>query len=327
MSIITKHILVADIGGTNARFAVADFSSVGLDGVPEISGFESYPCADFQNPAELIGQYISDHAVSGLDAACFAVAGPVTKNKATLTNLGWKIEGAEIEERFGIPKAVIANDFQALARSVTALDQNELLALHETQTTLHEGPISVMGPGTGFGLALVLIGRTTVTVAPTEGGHTSFVPHGDSEAAVFQEVHKSMGRVTIETFMSGIGILRIYRAVCSLRGIQPRNYEPSTISQQALENGEEACVDTLNIFCSMLGGIAADIALTQGAVGGVYLGGGILPKIGEFLAGSNFVERFLDKPPMNDYIAKIPVNLITDPKAALIGASLLAIDS
>lgn len=319
--------MVADIGGTNARFAIADFSSVGLDGVPDISGFQTYPCADFQNPVELIGRYITDHEVSGLDAACFAVAGPVSKGKATLTNLGWTIESAEIEERLGLPKAVIANDFQALARSVTALDQDKLLKLHETNSSLHDGPISVMGPGTGFGLALVLIGRTTVTVAPTEGGHASFVPHGDTETSVFQEVHKSMGRVTVETFMSGIGILRIYRAVCSLRGVQPRNYEPSTISQQALENADDACVETLKVFCSMLGGVAADIALTQGAVGGVYLGGGILPKIGDFLARSDFVERFMDKPPMNDYIAKIPVSLITDPKAALIGASLLAIDS
>lgn len=298
-----------------------------MDGVPDISGFESYPCAEFQNAAELIGRYIADQQVSGLDAACFAVAGPVAKNKATLTNLGWTIDGAEIEDRLSLPKVVIANDFQALARSVTALDQNKLLKLHETDSTLHDGPISVMGPGTGFGLALVLIGRTTVTVAPTEGGHASFVPHGESESAVFQEVFKSMGRVTVETFMSGIGILRIYRAVCSLRGIQPRNYEPSTISQQALENGDDACVETLRVFCSMLGGVAADIALTQGAVGGVYLGGGILPKIGSFLQSSDFMDRFLDKPPMNDYVADVPVNVITDPTAALIGASLLAIDT
>lgn len=319
--------MVADIGGTNARFAIADFSAIGLDGVPHISGFQTYSCADFQNPIDLISHYIVENNVSGLDAACFAVAGPVASNKAVLTNLGWSIEGTAIEQKLAIKKAVIANDFQALARSVTALDEDKLVPLHKSPTGAHKGPISVMGPGTGFGLALVIIGRTSVTVAPTEGGHASFVPHGDRETAIFQAVHKSMGRVTVETFMSGIGILRIYRAVCSVRGISPRNYEPSTVSQQALENKDDACVETLQIFCSMLGGIAADIALTQGAVGGVFLGGGILPKIGGFLENSEFLKRYLDKPPMTNYVREIPVSLIADPQAALIGASLLAVDT
>ena len=244
-----------------------------------------------------------------------------------------KIELIELEQQFSAESMDDESTVYELSKCVQTFieylpgDYAQLLKLHETSSTLHEGPISVMGPGTGFGLALVLIGRTTVTVAPTEGGHASFVPHGESESAVFQEVFKSMGRVTVETFMSGIGILRIYSAVCSLRGIQPRNYEPSTISQQALENGDDACVETLRVFCSMLGGVAADIALTQGAVGGVYLGGGILPKIGSFLQSSNFMDRFLDKPPMNDYVAGVPVSVITDPTAALIGASLLAIDT
>lgn len=324
-----RHILVADIGGTNARFAVADVKSDGGGDVgasTTIHDFRAYPCADFHDPIQLIQQYLSDTRTRAVDAACFAVAGPVSKGHAYLTNLGWDIDAEEVSKSTSIAKVVIANDFQALARSVTALKPEGRVCLHAAEQAATSGPISVMGPGTGFGLAQVLLHGTDVTVVPTEGGHASFVPHGNLETAVWNEVHDSMGRVTVETLMSGIGILRIYRAICSLRNETPRNFEPSTISQLALEHEDEACVDTLKVFCSMLGGVAADVALTQGATGGVFLGGGILPKIASFVEKSGLVASFLDKPPMEGYVAKISVELITDPEAALIGASLLATD-
>lgn len=324
-----KRILVADIGGTNARFALASLTpgskTIEANAV-QISDYAAFPCAEFNNPLDLILRYLENHQDTKLDAACLAVAGPVRGNSAYLTNLGWDIDGDEVGADLVLNNVVIANDFQALARSVTALDKNALLGLHDTEPVSDPGPVAVMGPGTGFGLSLVLIRRNSVAVIPTEGGHASFVPHGELETAVWNEVHKSMGRVTVETLMSGIGLLRIYRAICSLRGLTPLNYEPSTISQLALDGSDPACVDTLSVFCSMLGGVAADVALTQGATGGVFLGGGILPKISDFVQKSRLMESFLDKPPMEGFVAKIPVNLIIDPEAALVGACLLAAD-
>ncbi len=330
-------ILVADIGGTNARFALA---SVGparscvatetdqntVQDTIAIHGYRTYPCADFSNPIDLVQHYMQDNGSNTITAACLAVAGPVRGNHAYLTNLGWDINGDDICHSLAVSQTLIANDFQALARSVTALDTSDLLQLHGTEKGGNSGPIAVMGPGTGFGLSQVFVRNHEVNIIPTEGGHASFVPAGDLETAVFNEIQKSMGRVTVETLISGIGIQRIYRAICSLNGITPLNYEPSTISQIATEGSDQACRDTLSVFCNMLGGVAADVALTQGATGGVYLGGGILPKIADFVNKSDLVQHFLDKPPMEDYIANIPVWLIADPEAALIGASLLSAD-
>lgn len=324
-----EPILVADIGGTNARFALASLvpgkSATDARSI-EIRDYAAFPCADFNNPHDLIQQYLQNRKSNKIRAACLAVAGPVRGNGAYLTNLGWDIDGDQVKCDLALGNVVIANDFQALARSVTALDKKNLLRLHEADPVSNPGPMAVMGPGTGFGLSQIFIANDAVTVVPTEGGHASFVPHGDLETAVWNEVHKSMGRITVETLMSGIGVLRIYRAICSLKGLSPLNYEPSTISQLALEASDQACIDTLSVFCSMLGGVAADVALTQGTTGGVFLGGGILPKIAAFVEKSRLIESFLDKPPMEDYVAKIPVSLIVDPEAALVGAALLAAD-
>lgn len=324
----SKKILVADIGGTNARFAAATVENGRgtPPKIPQIDDFASYSCADFHEPQELIEHYLNESGHTGFDAACFAVAGPALDNAAYLTNLGWTIKAGDIEAFSGIPKVTIANDFEALARSVTALDASKMLALHQAEPMLPGGPVCVMGPGTGFGLAQVIRNGQSVIVVPTEGGHSSFVPHGNLETRVWAQVKESMGRITVETLLSGIGILRIYRAICSLNDTIPLNYEPSTISQRALEENDAICVDTLQVFCSMLGGVASDVALTQGAIGGVYLGGGILPKIAGFVQKSKLMESFLDKPPMEEFIAQIPVNLITDPEAALTGACLLADD-
>lgn len=331
-------VLVADIGGTNARFAMASAGSarscVASDAATQntaqdaiaISAYRTYPCADFNNPVDLVQQYLQDNDGHTITAACLAVAGPVRGNHAYLTNLGWDINGDDICHNLALSRTLIANDFQALARSVTALNTGDLLQLHSTEKDGNKGPIAVMGPGTGFGLSQVIIRNHDVNIIPTEGGHASFVPVGDLETAVFNEIQKSMGRVTVETLISGIGIQRIYRAICSLRGVNPLTHEPSTISQIATEGSDHACIDTLSVFCNMLGGVAADVALTQGATGGVYLGGGILPKIADFVNKSELVRHFLDKPPMEDYVANIPVWLITDPEAALVGASLLSAD-
>lgn len=323
-----RRILVADIGGTNARFAIAKLSSGRQDShsVPKIECYSAFPCADFHDAYQLIAHYLQSYGCEELDAACFAVAGPVHDNSAYLTNLGWRVEGKQVAEKFNLPLVTLANDFEALARSVTALNREKLMPLHLANPLTPHGPICVMGPGTGFGLAQVIRSGSSVLVVPTEGGHSSFVPHGILERKVWDAVLTSMGRITVETLMSGIGILRIYRAICALHDVTPLNYEPGTISQRAVEEGDEICRKTLDVFCNMLGGIAADVALTLGATGGVFLGGGILPKIADFVQKSGLVDHFLDKPPMEDFVAKIPVSLIMDPEAALIGASLLAND-
>lgn len=324
-----QQVIVADIGGTNARFAVASLAknqNTGNDAIP-IDHFIGYSCSDFHEPQSLVQAYLNDCPVKGLDTACFAVAGPADGTSAYLTNLGWQFDANKLSDTLGLSTIIVANDFAALARSVTALNPENLISLHDSADAHAGGPLSVMGPGTGFGVAQVIQQNDRVTVIPTEGGHSAFVPTGELETKVWDMVRESMGHITIETFLSGIGILRIYRAVCTLNDMTPLNYEPSTISQLAIEHSDPACVDTLNVFCTMLGGVASDIAMTNGSIGGVYLGGGILPKIASFVEKSQLVANYLDKPPMQKYVEKIPLSLIMDPEAALIGAALLARDA
>lgn len=322
-----KHrILVADIGGTNARFAGATLSGTGTETTVTIENFEAFACANHSGPADLAATYLKQVGMAKFDAACLAVAGPVEGDSAFLTNLGWSIDAKELQQELRLSSLRLVNDFAAMARSVTALGKKELLPLHKPNGTPPNGHISVMGPGTGFGAAQVVIMEDKVKILPTESGHSSFAPHGERELEIWQAVNDSLGRATVETFLSGIGLLRIYRAVCSLHGTTPRNYEPSTISQQALDGSDENCVETLQAFCSMLGGVAADVALTQGS-SEVYLAGGILPKIAGFVQESLLIERFIDKPPMEKTLARIPVKLILDPEAPLKGAALLAADN
>jgi len=312
-------ILVADIGGTNARLAIATL----LEGSgPVISNFETFPCSDYSELDDILQAYKTSLGGNLPKRACLAVAGPIIDRTAHITNLGWHLDATRLEHDFGFDSLLLVNDFAALARSTTTLVAEDLLPLRDC-APVTGGPVSVMGPGTGFGLALLVHHRSGYTVVSAEGGHVSFVPHGDLETKVWASLQKSIGRVTVETLLSGVGLMRIYRELCHMHETTPLNYDPRTISYQALEHDDEICLQTLGVFCSMLGSVTGDIVLSHGATGGVFLGGGILPKIADFFLESDFVERFLDKPPMQKFVSKIPVNLIIAPDAALKGAALL----
>ncbi|MEX0297848.1 MAG: glucokinase [Kordiimonas sp.] len=314
------QVLVADIGGTNARLAIATISSV--DDVPLLSQFQAFQCAEYHDLDAVLSEYFSNLNGPAPKFACLAVAGPVIGRTAHLTNLGWHLDEGKLESTFGFEKVLLVNDFAANARSTTALSADDLLVLRDCEPAA-DGPISVMGPGTGFGLALLVRHPGGCSIVSGEGGHISFVPHGDLETRVWSALQQNMGRVTVETLLSGVGLMRIYRELCHIHDVTPLNYDPRTISNQALDHGDKICLETLSVFCSMLGSVVGDIALSHGSTGGIYLAGGILPKISEFFVKSDFVERFLDKPPMQEFVGKVPVHLIIAPDAALRGAALL----
>ena len=316
-------ILVADIGGTNARLAVAQIPAGG--GAPKLTDFTAFPCAEYNELDAALEAYKATLSGDLPKRGCLAVAGPIIDRTAHITNLGWHLDANQLEHAFGFDSLHLVNDFAALARSTPALGATDLLTLRDS-APVAGGPVSVMGPGTGFGLALLVQHRGGCTVVSGEGGHVSFVPHGELETQVWSALQTSIGRVTVETLLSGVGLMRIYRELCHMHGTSPLNYDPRTISNQALEHDDEICLETLSVFCSMLGSATGDIVLSHGATGGVFLGGGILPKISEFFLRSDFVERFLDKPPMQKFVEKIPVHLIVAPDAALRGAALLYLE-
>jgi len=315
-----SSVLVADIGGTNARLAIAHLKKD--NSAPELSGFMAFPCADYNELDVVLGEYFAAIKGPSPKYACLAVAGPVIGRTAHLTNLGWHLNAAQLEAKFGFESLHLVNDFAALARSTPILGGQDLIVLRDCDTK-PGGPVSVMGPGTGFGLALLVHHQSGCSIISGEGGHISFVPHGDLETKVWSALQESIGRVTVETLLSGVGLMRIYRELCHIHKVTPLNYDPRTISNQALDHGDEICLKTLSVFCSMLGSVTGDIVLSHGSTGGVFLGGGILPKIRDFFITSDFVERFLDKPPMQEFVNKVPVQLIVAPDAALKGAALL----
>lgn len=322
-------ILVGDIGGTNARLAIASLPSGAAPAqpsAPKLVSFQSFPCADFHELDDILERYLETLNLPKPTKACLAVAGPVADGRAHLTNLGWHLDTRELSSKFGIEDIRLVNDFAALARSTPALCQQELLQLRAGSPTA-AGPVSVMGPGTGFGLALLVQHASGCSIVSGEGGHISFVPHGDLETKVWSALQQSIGRVTVETLLSGVGLMRIYRELCHIHDVTPLNYDPRTISNQALDHGDQICLETLAVFCSMLGSVAGDIVLSHGSTGGVFLGGGILPKIADFFVTSDFTERFLDKPPMQEFVSRVPVHMITAPDAALKGAALLYMEA
>ncbi len=315
-----KTILVGDIGGTNARLAIATLSTD--SSTPRIQDFRAYPNSEYHDMSQVIKQYQIDFPNHKPTCACLAVAGPIFDGTAHLTNLGWHLDEGKLQQEFGFGDVKLVNDFAALARSVTALENNDLVTLTNGNNA-PDSPIAIMGPGTGFGLALLVRHAAGVTVVPTEGGHISFVPQGEREQAVWENLQNSLERVTVETMLSGVGLMRIYRELCHISHVSPLNYEPSTISQLAMDGEDELCMETLTIFCGIMGSVAGDLALALGAKGGVFIGGGILPKVSDFFTNSHFLKRFLHKPPMSHFVADIPVNLITAPDAALKGAALM----
>jgi glucokinase len=325
-----QPLLVADIGGTNARLAIAQPTADNT--APILSDFQVFSCADFKDFSAILGQYLGSLEGPSPLFACLAAAGPIIGDTVHITNLGWHLNAPDLTQKFGFENLRLVNDFAALARATPILGGAELITLAGTGQSgtgqsgigqSPDGPISVMGPGTGFGLALLVRHGADYTVVSCEGGHVSFMPSGALETKVWQALQQSIGRVTVETLLSGVGLMRIYRELCHIEGITPLNYDPRTISNQALDHGDAVCLKTLAVFCSVLGSVAGDVVLSHGSTGGIYLGGGILPKIADFFLKSAFTERFLDKPPLQDFISKVPVHLIVAPDAALKGAALL----
>lgn len=313
-----NRILVADIGGTHARFGIATLQS-GTQR-PMIDHFHVFECADHHDIKVLVQHYLNLLPVERPTIATLAVAGTVTDNKGIITNLGWHFDGEQLAKALALDRLYFINDFGALAMATPLLDTDDLVTIREVSNPV-KGPMSVIGPGTGFGAALLVPSGGDYIPISSEGGHMSIAPKGELESNICKSLLDEMDRVSVETLLSGIGLMRIYRALCSINACSPRNYDPRTISQLGIENEDAICRQALTVFCSLLGSVAGDIALVQGAKGGVYLGGGILPKIAAFFQQSSFLERFLDKSPMQSYLDTIPVHLIIAPDAALIGAA------
>ena len=310
--------LVGDIGGTNARFALSDLAGGGGLIAPR-----SYPCAEVASLEDAIEDYLKSAGATPRPAtAMIAVAGPVTDGAITFTNGGWTLSEAGLGRR-GFVSAKLINDFAALALAAGRLGGADVVDLGPGHSSHPGDSIAVVGAGTGFGAAaLVRDGRAEMATA-TEGGHVSFAPVDEVEIEILSILARRFGRVSLERLLSGVGLQNLYGALAEISGrpdLAEAAPEPATITARALAGDDALCVQAVERFCAILGSAAGDFALAYGARGGVYVAGGVAPRILPLLQVSRFRERFEAKGRFKDYMATIPTRVVVHPFAALLGA-------
>lgn len=304
--------LIADIGGTNARFAVT------TDG--NISKARTLACADFRDPAHAAQSYLEAMGLPQPVQACFAFACPTHDDRIRMTNNGWDFSRAQTKEQLGLKRLEIINDFMALALSLPHLKANSLQQIGGIRQ-VGKLPVGVVGPGTGLGVSGLIPQKGDWIPLDSEGGHASLAVSGDRETSLLLTLERLYGRVSAERVLSGPGLKALHQAICAIDGVDLQDLTPSQIVTRATQREDEACQEALETFCALLGGFAGDFALTLGARGGIYIGGGIVPRLGDFFSRSAFRRRFEDKGRLSGYVAAIPCYVITADYPALTGAA------
>lgn len=297
--------LLADIGGTNARFALLDGGRIGAKLVLPVA---AHPTAE-----AAIAAALRQLAPAGVTRAVLAIAGPVVEEPVRLTNADWAFSRAALAARFGMPFDLL-NDFEALAHALPAFEAEHLLTLNPAPRR-DAAPMLVLGPGTGLGMAAFLPGARRAL--PTEAGHIGLAPADPWQDQVVAALRARCGRAGAEEALSGRGLANLHAVVAQLRGADVPERDAAAVTAAA-----DACpiaAEALRLFLDLLAGFAGDMALAWGARGGVYLAGGILPRLRPRLDAGAFLGRFMDRPPMNAYLKGVPLHLVTDPMPAFIG--------
>ena len=297
--------LIADIGGTNTRCAL-----VGPDGPVNC---RRYANSDFSDPAALLRSYLDALATApdGIDAT-LAIAAPVSDDRLQMTNLDWSTSLVELREQLGARELQVLNDFEALAWALPFLSADDLLQIGPGEPE-PRAPRAVLGPGTGLGVgSLVPAGDGWVAI-PGEGGHVSLAACSAAEEQLIRKARERFGHCSAERLLSGSGLTLIHALLHEGDALTPEQLG------ERISAGDPQAVASFGMFCELLATVAADLALTLGAFGGIYLGGGILPRHADAFAASNFRARFTDKGRYANYLAKIPTCLITAEEPTLRG--------
>jgi len=314
-----RTLLVGDVGGTNARFALAHM----VEGEPVLEHHQGFPAETYPTFLEGVRAFL-DGCETKPTGGVLAVAGPVTDGEIDLTNSSWRVSEAELQT-LGMQPVRLINDFEALAWGAPVVPEEMLASLGGPAKGEPQAAIAVLGPGTGFGVSALVRDIHGLEIAmPSEGGHACFAPGDAVEDEILRILRRRYDRVSIERLICGPGLLNMHRALAKIDGRRSYIDDPAQITTEAMANPSSPCGATLARFCAILGAVAGDIALTTGARGGVYIGGGIAPRILPFLKASPFRERFERKGRYQDYMAAIPTRVILHKHAALLGAARVA---
>ena len=321
---MARLVLAGDVGGTKTWLGL-----FALDGArPTPLETRRYATRDFDALTPIVARFLDETgSADRIAAACFGVAGPVRANVSRLTNVPWVVNGIEIGDRLGIAPVQLLNDLEAMARAVPLLASHEL-AVIQAGTPTEGGNAALIAPGTGLGEAgLHAVGDRLIPLA-SEGGNADFAARTPRELELVSLLAARQGRVALEDVVSGPGLVNLHtfthRLVQCTDGTLPEELDrrPAAITASALEGGCAACVEALDLFVSALGAAAGNLALRTVATSGLYLGGGIAPRILPALRGGRLLEAFVDKGPMRTLLEQIPVSVVLEQQTALIGAAI-----
>lgn len=331
---LSLTVLAGDVGGTKTTLAV--FSSE--TGLASPLAEESFPSKDYSGLESVVREFLSRNNKIKIDRASFGVAGLVMNGRAKITNLPWVMDEKALTEAFGFSSVRLLNDLMACACAVPLLDTCDLYTLN-TGITEPEGSIAIVAPGTGLGEAYLNWNKTDYQAFPSQGGHTDFAPTNEMEAGLLHYLQERINHVSYEQVCSGIGLSNIYHY------LKDSGYaeEPDWLAEELSASGDivpvivetaldanhscKLCQTTLNAFIHILGAEAGNMALKVMALGGVYLGGGIPPRIIPALQKGPFMDSFRRKGRMSELMERIPVHVIMNPRAALLGAARCGIGS
>ncbi|MBD2445832.1 glucokinase [Nostoc sp. FACHB-152] len=336
-------LLAGDIGGTKTILRLVEKSeeSPALQNIYE----ESYRSSDFPDLVPIVQQFLHKANTPTPQKACFAIAGPIVNNTAKLTNLAWFLDTGRLAQELGIASISLINDFAAVGYGIFGLGKDDVLTL-QSGKYIPEAPIAVIGAGTGLGQGFLIKQGNHYQVFPTEGGHTDFAPRTELEFQLMKYLldKHDIQRVSVERVVSGMGIVSIYQFLRDRKhavespeiakivrtweqeaGQQEKSVDPgAAIGKAAVQKSDRLCEQTLQLFVDAYGAEAGNLALKLLPYGGLYIAGGIAPKILPLIQNGNFLLNFSQKGRMRSILEEIPVYIILNPQVGLIGAALCA---
>jgi glucokinase len=317
-------VLAGDIGGTNARFAIIEGDKILFE--------RRYPSRDFDKFEDVFAVFVKDVPGQIPHCACLAVAGVVEGNRVEATNIPWTIDGHDLKDRFGLETLRLINDFEAAAWGITVLHRDHLVQIGGGKP-ISDGPKAMLGAGTGLGQAILAPCNKGYKVLPTEGGHVDFAPRNEEEMRLLRYLMKKFPHVSVERILSGPGLVHIYEFLLEERGSEESVFTKQSargkdkaahITQHSVQGTDELCRQAVSMFCSIYGAEAGNLALKCLATGGVYVAGGIAPKILPILSEGGFRQAFESKGRMEKVLKHIPTYIVISPQLGLLGAALIA---
>jgi glucokinase len=310
--------LVGDIGATNARFGL-----VSPDG--KVLHWRSHACDSYPTIDDALAEYLSDRG--GLPVprqAAIAIASAVAGDRVAMTNHPWNFSISELKARFSFERLEVVNDFTAQALALPRLGPGDRMPVGGGSAA-PGAPLAVLGPGSGLGVSGLVAGPAGWLALTGEGGHATMSPATDRESAVLDHMRRRFDHVSAERVLSGPGVVNLYNTLAEIDGVPSKGYSAAQVTDLGMRGEDPVCVEATAMFCAMLGTVAGNLALTLGARGGVFIAGGIVPRLGRYFADSPFRARFQAKGRFEAYLMAIPTYVVTQPLAAFLGcAAVLA---